>query len=135
MNLSGNITIGGYGPAVIQRAISCDGFNGGNVPLQQVAPLVAKNGQMLGCGVSTLRFCPPLVVSKEQCDVAVGILMKPNGDVLLGLFPTVAQGRIDHVFAGETRPWLQGARLTVWELQQDGIPVTLIADRPAGNRP
>ena len=35
------ITIGGYGPAVIQRAVSCDGFNGGNVPLQQVAPLVS----------------------------------------------------------------------------------------------
>jgi alkanesulfonate monooxygenase SsuD/methylene tetrahydromethanopterin reductase-like flavin-dependent oxidoreductase (luciferase family) len=34
------ITIGGYGPTVIQRAVSCDGFNGGNVPLQQVAPLV-----------------------------------------------------------------------------------------------
>jgi methylthioribose-1-phosphate isomerase len=30
-------------------------------------------------------------------------------------------GRIARVFAGETRPWLQGARLTVWELQQDGI--------------
>ena len=36
------ITIGGYGPAVIQRAISCDGFNGGNVPLPQVAPLVSE---------------------------------------------------------------------------------------------
>jgi len=35
------------------------------------------------------------------------------------------------VFAGETRPWLQGARLTVWELSQDGIPVTLIADSAA----
>jgi len=40
----------------------------------------------------------------------------------------VAMGRIDKVYAGETRPWLQGARLTVWELQQDGIPATLIAD-------
>jgi probable F420-dependent oxidoreductase len=36
------ITIGGYGPAVIRRAVACDGFNGGNVPLQQVAPLVAE---------------------------------------------------------------------------------------------
>src|SRR5258705_12712637 len=35
------ITIGGYGPSVIQRAVTYDGFNGGNVPLQQVAPLVA----------------------------------------------------------------------------------------------
>ena len=40
----------------------------------------------------------------------------------------VAMERIGKVYAGETRPWLQGARLTVWELQQDGIPATLIAD-------
>lgn len=40
----------------------------------------------------------------------------------------VAEGRIQRVFAGETRPWNQGARLTVWELQQDGIDPTLIAD-------
>ena len=29
---------------------------------------------LLGCGVNTLRFCPPLVVTKQQCDVAVAIL-------------------------------------------------------------
>jgi methylthioribose-1-phosphate isomerase len=45
----------------------------------------------------------------------------------------VAQGRIDKVYAGETRPWLQGARLTVWELQQDGIVPTLIADAAAAH--
>ena len=45
----------------------------------------------------------------------------------------VAQGRIGEVFAGETRPWLQGARLTVWELQQDGIAPTLIADAAASH--
>lgn len=39
-----------------------------------------------------------------------------------------AQERLAAVFASETRPWLQGARLTAWELQQDGIPATLIAD-------
>lgn len=43
----------------------------------------------------------------------------------------VAMDRIARVFAGETRPWLQGARLTVWELQQDGIPATLVADSAA----
>jgi len=37
-----------------------------------------------------------------------------------------------HVFADETRPVLQGARLTAWELMQDGIPVTLITDNMAG---
>ncbi|MCD9028688.1 S-methyl-5-thioribose-1-phosphate isomerase [Luteimonas sp. BDR2-5] len=45
----------------------------------------------------------------------------------------MAQGRIARVFAGETRPWLQGARLTVWELQQDGIDATLIADSAASH--
>ncbi|MGV8923341.1 MAG: S-methyl-5-thioribose-1-phosphate isomerase [Thermomonas sp.] len=45
----------------------------------------------------------------------------------------VAEGRIARVFAGETRPWLQGARLTVWELQQDGIDATLIADSAASH--
>ena len=45
----------------------------------------------------------------------------------------VAEGRIGKVFAGETRPWQQGARLTAWELLQDGIPATLIADSAAAH--
>lgn len=45
-----------------------------------------------------------------------------------------AAGKITQVFAGETRPWLQGSRLTTWELQRDGIPVTLIADSAAAAR-
>ncbi|MBU6198339.1 MAG: S-methyl-5-thioribose-1-phosphate isomerase [Xanthomonadaceae bacterium] len=44
-----------------------------------------------------------------------------------------ACGKIVHVYAGETRPWLQGARLTMWELQRDGIPATLIADSAAAH--
>jgi methylthioribose-1-phosphate isomerase len=42
-----------------------------------------------------------------------------------------ALGRIQHVYADETRPWLQGARLTAWELVQEGIPATLLADSAA----
>ncbi len=45
----------------------------------------------------------------------------------------VAEGRIARVYAGETRPWLQGARLTLWELQRDGIAATLIADSAAAH--
>jgi len=41
-------------------------------------------------------------------------------------------GKNIRVFSGETRPWLQGARLTAWELMKDGIPVTLISDNMAG---
>lgn len=50
----------------------------------------------------------------------------------LGVIRTAyAQGKITQVYAGETRPWLQGARLTAWELLQEHIPVTLIADAAA----
>jgi len=45
----------------------------------------------------------------------------------------VAAGKKIDVYADETRPYLQGARLTVWELQQDGIPATLITDNMAGH--
>jgi methylthioribose-1-phosphate isomerase len=44
----------------------------------------------------------------------------------------VESGKKVQVFADETRPFLQGARLTAWELHQDGIPVTLITDNMAG---
>ncbi len=45
----------------------------------------------------------------------------------------VAAGRIARVYAGETRPWQQGARLTMWELVRDGIPAQLIADSAAAH--
>ena len=45
----------------------------------------------------------------------------------------VAAGKKIDVFAGETRPFLQGARLTAWELQQDSIPTTIITDNMAGH--
>lgn len=45
----------------------------------------------------------------------------------------MAQGKKIDVFADETRPFLQGARLTAWELQHDGIPTTLITDNMAGH--
>jgi len=45
----------------------------------------------------------------------------------------VEAGKKIDVFADETRPFLQGARLTAWELQQDGIPTTIITDNMAGH--
>jgi methylthioribose-1-phosphate isomerase len=44
----------------------------------------------------------------------------------------VEAGKKIHVFADETRPFLQGSRLTAWELMKDGIPTTLISDNMAG---
>lgn len=73
-------------------------------------------------------------------DVGARILTHCNtGSLATGGFGTAlgvvrsafAAGRVAEVYAGETRPWLQGARLTAWELVRDGIPVRLVADGAA----
>lgn len=43
-----------------------------------------------------------------------------------------SENKIAHVYAGETRPWLQGARLTAWELMHEGIPMSLVTEGAAG---
>lgn len=55
-----------------------------------------------------------------------------HGTALGVIRSAIEAGKKVSVFADETRPFLQGARLTAWELLQDGIPVTLIADSAAG---
>ena len=60
-----------------------------------------------------------------------GALATGGYGTALGVIRSAYQRQSLNVYAGETRPWLQGARLTVWELAQDGIPVTLLADSAA----
>jgi methylthioribose-1-phosphate isomerase len=61
-----------------------------------------------------------------------GALATGGHGTALGVIRTAhAQGKIAQVFATETRPWLQGARLTAWELQKENIPSRLIADGAA----
>ena len=63
-----------------------------------------------------------------------GALATAGYGTALGVVRSAARlGKVKNVFADETRPYLQGARLTAWELMQDGIPTTLIADSMAGH--
>ncbi len=63
-----------------------------------------------------------------------GALATAGYGTALGVIRSAArQGKVANVFADETRPYLQGARLTAWELAQDGIATTLIADNVAGH--
>jgi methylthioribose-1-phosphate isomerase len=55
------------------------------------------------------------------------------GTALAPMYVAHKSGKRIHVFVDETRPVLQGARLTAWELQQEGIPLTLITDNMAGH--
>ena len=77
---------------------------------------------LIGEGSGVLTHCNTGSLATAGFGTALGVIRAG-----------VAQGRIARVFADETRPWLQGARLTVWELQQDGIDATLIADSAAAH--
>lgn len=54
------------------------------------------------------------------------------GTALSGIYHAHAAGQRLHVYVDETRPFLQGARLTAWELTKCGVPATLITDNMAG---
>lgn len=61
-----------------------------------------------------------------------GALATAGHGTALGIIRTAHQaGKLEHVYADETRPRLQGMLLTAWELSRDGIPVTVIADGAA----
>ena len=63
-----------------------------------------------------------------------GVLTHCNAGALAtaGYGTAVEAGKKIHVYADETRPFLQGSRLTAWELMKDGIPTTVISDNMAG---
>jgi methylthioribose-1-phosphate isomerase len=90
----------------------------------------ADNRRMGEFGASLIRG-PTAVVT--HCNT--GGLATGGWGTALGVIRSAhAQGKIDTVYADETRPWLQGARLTAWELVRDGIPVKLMADGAAAAR-
>ncbi|MCG8351882.1 MAG: S-methyl-5-thioribose-1-phosphate isomerase [Chloroflexales bacterium] len=64
---------------------------------------------------------------------AGGLATAGYGTALAPIRTAYSQGRSIHVYVDETRPFLQGARLTAWELHQAGIPQTLITDNMAGH--
>ncbi|HKE47081.1 MAG TPA: S-methyl-5-thioribose-1-phosphate isomerase [Rhodanobacteraceae bacterium] len=78
--------------------------------------------QLLGNDVGVLTHCNTGSLATAGFGTALGVIRAGFGE-----------GRIARVFAGETRPWLQGARLTMWELIRDGIPAHLIADSAAAH--
>jgi methylthioribose-1-phosphate isomerase len=83
---------------------------------------IGRNGQkLLKSGDTVLTHCNAGALATAGYGTALGVVRA-----------AVEKGKKIKVIAGETRPYLQGARLTVWELQQDHIPVTLITDNMAG---
>jgi len=90
----------------------------------------AENFRMGDFGASLID-APCAVIT--HCNTG-GLATGGHGTALGVIRSAFAQGRISEVFADETRPWLQGARLTAWELVRDNIPVKLMADGAAAAR-
>jgi methylthioribose-1-phosphate isomerase len=78
------------------------------------------------------ELLPPGARLLTHCNA--GALATAGYGTALGVVRSAARlGKLGRVYADETRPYLQGARLTAWELARDGIPTTLIADSAAGH--
>jgi methylthioribose-1-phosphate isomerase len=80
----------------------------------------AKGQELLAAGSRLMTICNAGALATCGYGTALGVIRA-----------AARQGKIDRVWACETRPVLQGARLTVWELMEDKIPVTLISDNMA----
>jgi methylthioribose-1-phosphate isomerase len=84
---------------------------------------IGRHGaELLPDGRTVLTHCNAGALATAGYGTALGVIRA-----------AVEAGKRIDVFADETRPFLQGARLTVWELQQDHIPATLITDNMAGH--
>ena len=84
--------------------------------------VMGEHGSMLlNDGARVLTHCNAGALATAGHGTALGVIRS-----------AVASGKKISVIVDETRPFLQGARLTAWELRQDDIPVTLIADNAAG---
>ncbi|MFP3874656.1 MAG: S-methyl-5-thioribose-1-phosphate isomerase [Thiohalophilus sp.] len=75
---------------------------------------------LIAPGSSVLTHCNAGALATGGHGTALGVIRSAR-----------AGGKLDTVYADETRPWMQGARLTAWELLQDHIPVTLVAEGAA----
>ncbi len=91
---------------------------------------IAANHRIGELGAALVQETPGAVLT--HCNT--GSLATGGYGTALGVIRSgFAAGSFTTVYADETRPWLQGARLTAWELVQDGIPVTLLADGAASH--
>ncbi|EIT68438.1 MULTISPECIES: S-methyl-5-thioribose-1-phosphate isomerase [Hydrocarboniphaga] len=88
--------------------------------------------QNLAMGEAGAALLPPNAVVITHCNT--GALATGGHGTALGVIRSAwARGRLSQVYNGETRPWLQGARLTAWELLYEKIPARLIADGAAAH--
>lgn len=83
---------------------------------------IARHGaELIHDGDELLHHCNTGALASVDYGTAMGVIRLAH-----------EQGKRVHVYVTETRPWLQGSRLTAWELQQYGIPYDIVVDSAAG---
>lgn len=88
----------------------------------QINKAIGKNGEkVIKKGMNVLTVCNAGALATVDYGTALGVIRCAH-----------KLGKKIHVFAAETRPRLQGAKLTAWELKQEKIPATLITDNMIG---
>lgn len=112
-----------------------EGADGATIAQQLVQEAINIHKEDIAANLAMGELGANLIESNSQvythCNA--GALATGGYGTALGVIRSAhKQGKVKQVYAGETRPWLQGARLTAWELMQDKVPVTLSCEGAAG---
>jgi methylthioribose-1-phosphate isomerase len=111
----------GLGLRTIQKALLAEAHAIEREDAETNRMIGVHGRDLIGDGAAVLTHCNAGALATAAYGTALGVVRA-----------AAEQGKKIRVFADETRPFLQGARLTVWELTRDGIPVVLITDNMAG---
>ena len=109
------------GPAAMRAALAAEAVAIGDEDVALNRRIGAYGAALLPDAGGVLTHCNAGALATADYGTALGVI-----------WAAVEAGKRIHVYADETRPRLQGARLTAWELVQRGVPATLIADTMAG---
>ena len=115
--LAGQTSVGAAREAILAEATRISDED------EAMCRAIGRHGsQLIPDGARILTHCNAGGLATVSYGTALGVIRAAH-----------EQGKRIHVFVDETRPVLQGARLTAWELAREGIPLTLIADNMAGH--
>ncbi len=120
--LFGNLRLSGTSLDQIKKRLLAEAHAMYNEDIAACKAMGAFGGELLPQEGGVLTHCNAGALATCGYGTALGVIRA-----------AVEQGKKIHVYADETRPFLQGARLTAWELMADGIPTTVICDNMAAS--
>ena len=110
------------GPDLVRAALVAEAKAIADEDVETNRRMSEHGQQLIGDGMNLLTHCNAGALATVDIGTSLGVIRAAHD-----------AGKRIHVFVDETRPFLQGARLTAWELQRWGVPLTLITDNMAGH--